>query len=102
MSDGSMLSPNELLKLRVNQYFGGKDAQNWSSVMAVQSPRGLTVEGAKMAGLSVWMEYEELKNLHRTNVLYANLLLLGADELRPELNNLYQATSRHAATGALK
>lgn len=102
MSDGSMSSPNELLKLRVNQYFGGKDAQSWSSAIAAQSQRGLTVEGAKMSGLSVWMEYEELKNLHRTNVLYANLLLLGAEALRPEISELYQDTARKAAAGALR
>ncbi|MCL2875364.1 MAG: hypothetical protein FWF12_03540 [Betaproteobacteria bacterium] len=102
MPNGAITSPNELLKLRVNQYFGGKDAQDWSDAMAVQSQRGLTVEAAKMAGLSAWMEYEELKNLYRSNVLYANLLISASDAMRSELDNLHNTAGSNAATGAIK
>ena len=102
MSGGSMQSPNEMLKLRVDQYFGGPDAQNWSKALMAQSQRGLTVEATKMAGLSVWMEHEELKNIHRMNVLYANILLSSADTLRSELGQLHQDALSNAASGSIR
>jgi len=84
-------SPNEILKLRVNQYFGGKEAEQWSASMARQSQRGLLVEATKMAGLEVWIHHKQYEQNQRLEANLAALLLVSTDKLFAEpLKNQYQ------------
>lgn len=73
----SGLSPNELLEKRTNDYFGGKEALEWSKTLASQSPRGLMVETLKVGGLQTWLEYQSLQQSQRINVNLAALTIAG-------------------------
>jgi len=72
-------SPNEVLALRVNQYFGGEEAKEWSGSMARQSTRGLLVEHAKMAGLQAWVRQRQFEQSERIEVNLAALLVMAVD-----------------------
>ena len=67
------LSANELMKQRVDQYFGGEEATAWASSMARQTQRGLLVEANRIAGLENWMLH---KDYQRTQRMEANLAAL--------------------------
>ena len=67
------LSANELMKKRVDQYFGGEEAAAWSSSMAKQRMRGLLVEANRLASLENWMLH---KVYQRTQRMEANLAAL--------------------------
>ena len=67
------LSANELMKKRVDQYFGGEEASAWSSSMAKQRMRGLLVEANRLASLENWMLH---KDYQRTQRMEANLAAL--------------------------
>lgn len=69
-------SPNEVLALRVNQYFGGAEAKEWSGSMARQSTRGLLVEHAKMAGLQAWVRQRQYEQGERIEANLAALLVM--------------------------
>lgn len=71
-------SANDVLTLRVNQYFGGKEAEQWASALAAQSPRGLLVEAAKMGGLQVWIHHQQYEQGQRMEAELAALLLAEA------------------------
>jgi len=73
----SGLSPNELLEKRTNDYFGGKEALEWSKTLASQSPRGLMVETLKVGGLQTWLDYQSLQQSQRINVNLAALTIAG-------------------------
>lgn len=73
-------SPNEVLSLRVNQYFGGVEAKEWAGSMARQSQRGLLVEHAKMSGLQSWVRQREYEQAQRIEANVAALLVIAADE----------------------
>lgn len=93
-------SPNELMKLRVNQYFGGKEAEDWSGAMARQAERGLLVEANRVGGLEVWMHYKQYEQNQRINANLAALLIASADRLQPSIDAQYKrallVTSRSA------
>ena len=72
-------SPNEVLALRVNNYFGGEEAKEWSGSMARQSTRGLLVEHAKMAGLQTWVRQRQFEQGERIEANIAALLVMAAE-----------------------
>jgi len=82
-------SPNEVLALRVNQYFGGEEAKEWSGSMARQTTRGLLVEHAKMAGLQVWVRQRQFEQGERIEANLAALLVMATERstLDPSLEN---------------
>lgn len=69
------LTPNQLLQLRVNQYFGGAEAQEWSGALTRQSQRGLLVEANKVAGLEVWLRHKQYEQNQRIEANLAALLV---------------------------
>ncbi len=95
-------SPNEMMKLRVNQYFGGKEAQQWSSSMAAQTTRGLIVEATKMAGLEVWMRHKQYEQGQRLEANLAALVLSSTDEMQADVDRKHQAVLRQTAAQAVK
>ena len=78
-------SPNEILRLRVNQYFGGKEAEQWSGALARQQPRGLLVEAVKMAGLEVWLHHKQYEQNQRLEANLAALVLVKGDRMAGSL-----------------
>jgi len=95
-------SPNEVLKLRVNQYFGGKEAEQWSGAMARQTQRGLMVEAAKMAGLEVWIHHKQYEQNQRLEANLAALVLASADRLSGPLEFQYQKVLADTAKVSVK
>ena len=95
-------SPNEVLKLRVNQYFGGVEAEQWSGAMARQTKRGLLVESAKMAGLEVWIHHKQYEQNQRLEANLAALLLASADKLSGPLDAQYQKVLSDSANLSVK
>ena len=95
-------SPNEMMKLRVNQYFGGKEAQQWSSSMAAQTPRGLIVEATKMAGLEVWMRHKQYEQGQRLEANLAALVLSSTQEMQADVDRKHQAVLKQTAAQAVK
>jgi len=83
-------SPNEVLKLRANQYFGGKEAVQWSGNLARQTTRGLLVEATKMAGREVWIQQQQYEQNQRLNANLAALVMASADRLEGPLDARYQ------------
>lgn len=73
-------SPNEMLQARVNQYFGGSEAEDWSQSLTHQSPRGLLVEGVKMDGMDAWIQFKTYQQNQR---LIANLAALQMSAVSP-------------------
>lgn len=95
-------SPNEMMRLRVNQYFGGKEAQQWSSSMAAQTTRGLIVEATKMSGLEVWMRHKQYEQGQRMEANLAALVLTTTDALQADVDMKYDAVIRQTAAQAVK
>lgn len=89
---------NEALRLRVNQYFGGNEAKDWTTRMVEQDTRGLLVEGAKMAGLEVWLRHKQYQQNQRMEANLAALVLANGDRFSAPLSGLY----RQAMTDALR
>lgn len=83
-------TPNEVLKLRVNQYFGGVEAQQWTGAIAAQTQRGLLVEAAKMAGLETWLHQKQYEQNQRLEANLSALLIASADQLSAPLEAQYQ------------
>lgn len=94
-------SPNEMMKLRVNQYFGGKEAQQWSSSMAAQTTRGLILEATKMAGLGAWMSQKQYEQGQRLEANLAALVLSSTTELQADVDNKHQAVLKQTAAQAV-
>lgn len=88
--DADNKSPNELLKLRVNQYFGGKEAEIWSGSMARQTERGLLVEANRIGGLEVWLHYKQYEQNQRLVANIAALLIASSDRLQPGIDDQYK------------
>lgn len=95
-------SPNEVLKLRVNQYFGGKEAEQWSGAMARQNQRGLLVEAVKIAGLETWIHHKQYEQNQRLEANFAALLLASAGELSGPLEAQYQRVLTDTAKMTVK
>lgn len=95
-------SPNEMMKLRVNQYFGGKEAQQWSSSMAAQTTRGLILEATKMAGLEAWMRHKQYEQGQRLEANLAALVLNSTDELQADVDRKHQAVLKQTAAQAVQ
>ena len=96
------MSPNEVLKLRVNAYFGGNEAQDWSKSLTAQSERGLMVEAVKMDGLGVWMRHEQYKQNQRLELNLAALALAASDDAKNNVTGKYDRMLRESAAGAIK
>ena len=95
-------SPNEVLQLRVNQYFGGAEAEQWSGSMARQTQRGLLVEATKMAGLEVWIHHKQYEQNQRLEANLAALLLASADKLSSPLEAQYQKVLANTTSVSVK
>lgn len=95
-------SPNEVLKIRVNQYFGGKEAEQWSGSLARQTTRGLLVEATKMAGLETWIHHKQYEQNQRLEANLATLVLASSDKLSGPLESQYQKVLADAAAMTVK
>lgn len=95
-------SPNEVLSLRVNQYFGGVEAKEWAGSMARQSQRGLLVEHAKMSGLQSWVRQREYEQAQRIEANIAALLVLAADKSTQAPTLEHQRGTRDAVRREIK
>ncbi|MBK4987424.1 MULTISPECIES: hypothetical protein [Pseudomonas] len=83
-------SPNEVLRLRVNQYFGGTESKEWSGNLARQTQRGLLVEAAKMGGLEVWIHQQQYEQNQRLLANLATLVVASSDNMAGPLELRYQ------------
>jgi hypothetical protein len=95
-------SPNEVLALRVNQYFGGKEAQEWSSTLTAQSERGLMVEAVKMAGLEVWLHHKQYEQNQRLEMNMAALSMIQGRQAQANVDDKYDKMMRDTVTGSIK
>lgn len=95
-------SPNEVLKLRVNQYFGGNEAEQWSGNLARQSQRGLLVEAVKMGGLEVWLHQKQYEQNQRLSANLAALVVASSDRLSGPLEYEYQKVLSNTAAQSVK
>jgi hypothetical protein len=95
-------SPNEVLGLRVNQYFGGKEAQQWSSTLTAQSERGLMVEAVKMSGLEVWLHHKQYQQNQRLELNIAALAIASAQEAKANVDVKYAKMIHDTAANAIK
>lgn len=105
-SEGLNQSPIEQLDSRIGTYFGGEDAAKWASSIAVQAPRGLLVETAKIEGLAAWQNFKMVEQNNRILANIAALTLASSDPLKANLDSkVRQATgtaSANAINGAIK
>ena len=95
-------SPNDVLRLRVNQYFGGAEAQAWAKTLTAQSERGLMVEAVKMDGLAVWMRHQRFKQGQRLEANLAAAALSAAEEVKAGVNANYIKLARESASVEVK
>jgi hypothetical protein len=95
-------SPNEVLTLRVNQYFGGKEAQRWSNALTSQSERGLMVEAVKMSGLEVWLHYQQNQQNQRLELNLAALAIAAGQQAKVNVDTKYDKMLRDLATSAIQ
>jgi len=95
-------SPNEMMKARVNAYFGGKEAQQWAVGLAKEAPRGLILEANKMAGLEVWLRQQQYEQGQRLEANLAALVLTGTDEMQADVDRKHAAVLQQTATSKLK
>ena len=102
IAGGTNQSPNETMKARVNQYFGGPDALKWSESLAGQSSRGLLVEATKISGLETWMHYKQYEQNQRLMANLAALVLATGDRARDGVEVEYRRTQHDAITGSVK
>lgn len=75
-------SPNEILTARINQYFGGAEALEWSKALSRQTDRGLLVEANKMAGLRAWTSHLRYQQNQRLEANLAALLVIASEEVK--------------------
>jgi hypothetical protein len=95
-------SPNEMLQLRVNQYFGGKEAEDWAATLTRQQPRGLLVEAAKMEGLSTWINQKQYEQNQRIIANLAAQQLAMAEPLKQNLDIEAARMKNSSATSQVK
>lgn len=95
-------SPNEILKARVNAYFGGEEAKKWSANMASQRARGLLVEQAKMGGVETWLRWQEYEQTGRLEANLATLVLLSAEKYQPVLSDQHRRLLADAVAREIK
>lgn len=95
-------SANEVLRVRVNQYFGGKEAFKWSQALMGQSERGLMVEAVKMNGLEVWLHHKQYQQNQRLELNLAALALAASEEAKAGVDAKYAKMMRDTATGAIQ
>jgi hypothetical protein len=95
-------SANEVLKLRVNQYFGGKEAEQWAGRLSAQTQRGLLVEAAKMGGLEVWLRQKQYEQNQRLVANLSALVVASSDRIRGPLENEYQKVLSETAKQNVK
>lgn len=95
-------SPNEILRTRINQYFGGKEAVEWSGSMARQTHRGLMVEALKMVGLENWMLYKEYERNQRMQLNMAALVLASSLKHSEYVSDKYQKVLNDNTTLKIK
>ena len=86
-------SPNELLKARVNQYFGGQEANQWAGQLARQTERGLLVEALKMHGLETWLHQKQYEQNQRLEANLAALLVIDGKIKQKQLQQQYSKLS---------
>lgn len=95
-------SANDMLKLRVNAYFGGAEAQDWSRALATQGTRGLLVEQARMNGLEAWIHERQYEQNQRIEANLAALLLASSDRMKGSVDEMYRRAVAVQVTGAMK
>jgi hypothetical protein len=95
-------SPNDVLTLRVNQYFGGKEAQDWASVLTAQSERGLMVEAVKMGGLEAWIHHKQLQQNQRLELNLAALAMAAAQDAKANVDAKYERVIAESTKSAIK
>ncbi len=95
-------SPNDVLTLRVNQYFGGKEAQDWASVLTAQSERGLMVEAVKMGGLEAWIHHKQLQQNQRLELNLAALAMAAAQDAKANVDAKYERVLAETTKSAIK
>lgn len=95
-------SPNEMLRIRVNQYFGGKEAEEWSGSMARQTTRGLMVEELKMAGLEIWLMHKQYEQNQRIQANLSTMVLAKTNAMTGMLNIKYQKVLNDNTTSNIK
>ncbi len=95
-------SPNDVLTLRVNQYFGGKEAQDWASVLTAQSERGLMVEAVKMGGLEAWIHHKQLQQNQRLELNLAALAMAAAQDAKANVDAKYERVIAESTRSAIK
>ncbi|UXI68373.1 hypothetical protein [Tahibacter amnicola] len=89
-------SPNEVLRLRINQYFGGKEAEAWSGQLARMADRGLVLEATKVAGLETWLRYQQYQQNQRMEANLAALLVAASAGLDETTQAAAQRAQREA------
>jgi len=82
-------SPNQLLKARVNQYFGGLEADQWAGTLSTQTPRGLLVEAIKMHGLETWLHQRQYQQNQRLEANLAALILIDNQNKQKQMQQSY-------------
>jgi hypothetical protein len=95
-------SPNDVLTLRVNQYFGGKEAKAWSSALTAQSERGLMVEAVKMGGLEVWLHHKQYEQNQRLEMNLAALAMIAAQDAKANVDAKYEEMMRDTTASSIK
>lgn len=95
-------SPNEMLQARVNQYFGGKEAEQWAAALSHQSPRGLLVEGAKMEGMESWINYRNYLQNQRLIANFAALQIAAVAPMQAQLDKQSSDLMRVNAISQIK
>lgn len=100
--DTANKSPNEVLRLRVNQYFGGKEAQKWSNALTAQSERGLMVEAVKMSGMEVWLHHKQYQQNQRLELNLAALALAASEQAKVGVDASYNKLMRDNVTNKIQ
>lgn len=95
-------SPNQMLQLRVNQYFGGKEAEQWAATLTRQQPRGLLVEAAKLEGLGVWINQKQYEQNQRIIANLAAQQLMLAEPGKARLDSEAMRMMNTSATQQVK
>jgi hypothetical protein len=94
-------SPNDILTLRVNAYFGGDEAKDWAGTLASQEERGLLIEYAKMSGLGAWIHHNQYKQNERILLNLAGLVAANSRTDKAQTDEIYQRAVRQYAKGQL-
>jgi hypothetical protein len=94
-------SPNDILTLRVNAYFGGDEAKDWAGTLASQTERGLLIEYAKMSGLGAWIHHNQYKQNERILLNLAGLVAANSATDKAQADEIYQRAVRQYAKGEM-